>query len=86
MWRRNEQVTASLLIVQRVANKSALANDTIVLGSSSLFKASLQGRLTGGSGTLSGGHPTRSVGEYGMSTVEHGIWVETVIEIRREKV
>jgi hypothetical protein len=59
------QVIASLLIIQRVANKSALTSSATASGSRG------QGGLAGGSGTLPGGHPMRfetSVSEFRVGT------------------
>ena len=80
--RRTEQVIAPLLIIRRVANKSAFTSDTINPGSISSFKARTRGELTGSSVDISGGNPGSSVGECGMDSGELG--VENVIDFHRE--
>lgn len=72
-----QQVIASLLIIQRVANKSSLTNNTIAPGNISSFKAKSQGELTGDSGTLPGRNYVSSVGEHGTTSGELGVGVET---------
>ena len=52
---------APLLVIQRVANKSALTSNTIVSGRLSPFEARSRGELTDGSDALPGGDPTSSV-------------------------
>ena len=76
--RRNGQVIASLLIIQRVANRSALTSETITHGNIDQFKA--------GGNALPGGQSMSFMVEYGISSVEPGIGVETVIDIHRDKV
>ena len=55
------QVIAPLLIIQRVANKSALTKKTLVSGRLSSFKARSRGELTGGDDALPDGDFVSSV-------------------------
>ena len=48
------QVLAPLLIIQRVANKSALTSNTLISGQLSSFKARSGGKSADSGGTLSG--------------------------------
>ena len=80
------QVIASLLIIQRVANKSALTGNTVVSAHMSEFKAETRGRSTGGSGDLPGEDPTTSTDERRTSFGESGGEVETTIDSHRDKV
>ena len=71
---------APLLIIQRVANKSALTSDSIALENISSFRARTREELTGGSSALPGGDTTDSVGRHGVDfSGELGIGVETTI-------
>ena len=45
------QVIAPLLIIRRVANQSALTNDSIATGHTSPFKVRSRGELVSGGGT-----------------------------------
>jgi len=73
------QVIAPLLIIQRVADQSALTSNTTLRGSIGSSKARSRGESTNGSSTLPGGYSLKSLGE-------HGVGVETVIDIHRDKV
>ena len=84
-WRRIEQVIAPLLIIRRVANKSALTRDTVVSGRTSSLKFWTQGKSTGGSSSLSDG-PTIAADEYGMNSGESKIEVESAIDFHQGKV
>ena len=55
------QAIASLLIIKRVANRSALTNDTIPSGRLPSLKAASGGELTGDNGAPPGGAPINSV-------------------------
>lgn len=76
------QVIASLLIVQRVADKSAFTGDTLVHGSTTPLKARRQAELTDDSG----GYLTSSLSKYGTNSGEIGAGVETTVGVCREKV
>ena len=72
---------ASLLIIQRVANRSALTSNTVASGRLSDFKARSQGQLTTGSDALpSGGDPASSVDERGTDSGEPGVGI-TMVDI-----
>ena len=70
------QVIASLLIIQRVANKSALTSNTLVTGHLSTFKARGRGGTTDTSCTLPGEDPTISVDRRGVSSGELDVGIE----------
>jgi len=74
------QVIAPLLIIQRVANQSALTSRTIVTGRASFGSL---GEST--SGTLPCGYPRSSANKHEKDPGE-GIWVESTIDITRDKV
>ena len=76
----DEQVIASLLIILRVANKSALTSDTIAPGSISSIHFTGRGRPTGGNGTVSDGHPTNSTGTNEGAPGELGARDETAVK------
>ena len=59
----DRQVIAPLLIINRVANRSALTSDTIT-GQISSFRVRSQGELTDSSVLPTSGDPVRSVGEF----------------------
>ena len=63
MYRFNGQVIASLLIIQRVANKSSLTSETVAPGSVGPFKARSRWGLSGGSSALPSVCPMSSMGE-----------------------
>ena len=77
------QVIAPLLVIQRVANKSALKSNTVVSGRLSSFEARTRGELTDGSGALPGGDPTSSVDRHGVSSGEPRSEVETTTDSHR---
>jgi len=78
--RRNGQVIASLLIIQRVANRSALTRDTIATGSSIQLRAHSQKGLAGE-------NPVSSVGQQEVnSSGELVFGVKPVMDIRRGEV
>ena len=79
------QVIAPLLIIQRVANKSALTSNTLVSGRLSTFKARSRGELTDGGGAVPGGDPTSSVGEHGMDSGELRVGVEATTDALQER-
>jgi len=79
MRRRNWQVIASLLIIQRVANKSAFSADTVAHESICTINAGDKGELTDDSG----GYHTSSLGKYEKTSSEVGFG--SVIDICREK-
>ena len=58
------------MIIQRVANKSALTSTTVASGYLSSFKARSGGKLTGDGGALSGGDVMNFVDEHGMNSVK----------------
>ena len=70
------QVIAPLLIIRRVANRSALTSDTIVTRPIDSFRARSRGESTGGSHALPGRYPTCSADNHGKDTSELGIAVE----------
>ena len=76
------QVIAPLLVIQRVANKSALSN-TIVSGCLSPFEARTRGDLADGSDALPGGDPTSSVDRHGVGSGEPRSEVETTADSHR---
>ena len=84
--RRIWQVIAPLLIVRRVANKSAFTSDSVASERISEFKARSQGRSTGRSDALPGGDSTSSVDECGTSSGEHRIEVETSVDIHQDTI
>lgn len=71
MQRRIGQVIAPLFVVLRVANKSAVTNDTIASGHISGFEVQNRGDLTGG------GDAGSSVDERGMDSGELAAGVAT---------
>ena len=75
------QVIASLLIIQRVANKSALTSDSLAAGHISEFKARSRGGLTDGSNPIPGGHTMSPVGEREMDSGEPEIAVESRTDV-----
>jgi len=64
------QVIAPLLIIKRVANRTALTSDAIVIGRVSTFHVRSRGGSAGGGRALSGGHPTCSAGNHGKDIGE----------------
>ena len=76
---------APLLVIQRIANKSALTSNTIASGHLSSFKARSRADVTGGGGTLPSGddYPVSSVDE---PAGELGAGAETTIDLHREEI
>jgi hypothetical protein len=79
------QVIAPLLIIQRVADKSALTSETVVSGRISEFRARTLVWSSGG-GALRSGATTNSLDRRGVSSSELGVGAETTINFYREKV
>jgi len=75
-----EQVIAPLLIIRRVADRSALTSNTAGSGAISSLKVRNQVELTGVSAAFSGGNPKGSVGGCGTSSGE----VEIVTDFHRD--
>ena len=86
MWQLIGQVIAPLLIIQRVANKSALTSNTIASLHLSSFKTRSRGISTGGSGALPDGDPTSSVDRRGVGSGEPGIEVETRSDFHQDNI
>ena len=89
MRHRIGQVIAPLLIIQRVANKSALTKNTMVSGRLGSVKSRSQGRSMGGSGALPGGDPISPADEHEMNSGEAGAGVEifeTAIDSHRDQI
>ena len=84
---RIEQVIATLLIVQRVANKSALTSNTVASGRLNDFKAHSREDLTGGSGTLDGSDLVTSGDRHGVDSEKlgAGVGVGTTTDSYQEK-
>ena len=80
------QVIAPLLVIQRVADKSAATSDAVVSGRISDFEVRSRGELTGGSGALSSGCPASPVDQYGINSYELRVKVGTTIDLHRDKV
>ena len=78
------QVIAPLLIIQRVANKSALTGNTIASRHLSSFKARSRGMSTGGNVTLSDGGPISSVDSLGVGSGDLGD--ETTTDFHLDKI
>ena len=70
------QVIAPLLIILRVADKSALTSNTVASGRINSFKAPTRGGSRDDSGALPGGDPTSSGDEYVASPGELWVGVE----------
>jgi len=78
------QVIAPFLIIQRVANQSALTSTTIASRSTaSLNIGSSRGKTTNGSGTLAVGY---AMDKFGKSSGDLGIGVETTVDLHQDKV
>ena len=80
------QVIAPLLVIQRVADKSALTGDIVVSAHLSEFKARSGGQLTAGSVDLPSGDPACSVDGNGKNSGELGAEVESTIDFHRGEV
>lgn len=72
---------APLLIIQRVASRSALTSESVTSGHISSFKAETRGELTSDSGPF-GGDPISSVDEDGTSSGQVGVESLTMIEFQ----
>ena len=85
-WRWVGQVIAPLLIVQRVANKSALTSNTVVSGRLS-FRARGGEESTSGGGVLSDGYPVGSAGrhEYRNNFGEVEVEAEIAVDFLQNK-
>ena len=75
MPRRIEQAIAPLLIIQRVANKSALTKNTIAPGCITSLKFAIRGKSTDDSDSL----PTIAVDGYGKNSGEFEVGVGSTI-------
>ena len=71
-----------MLIIQRVAKRSALTNQTITAGPASSLKFRRQGELSGSDGAPLGGNLANSADGYGKNPGESGIVVEKKIDFR----
>jgi len=82
------QVIASLLIVQRAANRSALAREAIAAGSMAQFGTRSQKGLTDDSSALPSGHPMGSEGEPEADSPSELVFVvkSVMMDIHQEKV
>ena len=75
---------APLLIIQRVADQSALTSTTIASRSTaSLNIGSSRGKTTNGSGTLAGGY---AMDKYGKGSGDLAVGVETTVDLHNDKV
>ena len=74
---------APLLIIKRIANRSALTSETFVSGRTGQFNSRSHGGSTGGTTFLSR-HPMDSVDKYKTSSSEPGAGVGAVIDLRRD--
>ena len=87
MWLQSGQVIAPLLIILRVAPKSASTSHTIASVCIGEFKARSRGELTGGGGVLPCGEPTSSADERRMKSSELAIGVGTTyIDLHQDRV
>jgi len=77
------QAIAPLLIIQRVANKNALASRTIVTGRSS-FNVGNRGDSAGNDGVRPDGYHMSSVDKYGNGSGELEVRVETTVDFHRD--
>ena len=78
------QVIAPLLIIRRVANRSALTSKSVATGNISSIDFKSRGRTTGGSGIIPDKCPVIPAGRYGRSSNELDIWIETTIDLRQD--
>ena len=78
MQQRSYQVIAPLLVILRVANKSALTSNTIASGRIGEFKARSRVEPTGDGGAISCGDHVNSADEGGMNSGELAVGVATV--------
>ena len=86
MRRRIGQVIAPLLIIQRVANKSALTGNNITSRHLSSFKVRSRGISTGGNITLPDRVPMSSVDGRGVDFGEFGDRDETTVDFHRDRI
>ena len=84
-WQGIVQVIAPLLIIQRVADKSALTSDTVVSRHIS-FEARSRGEFTSESGTLPGGCRMGLAVRHEKNSGELGVGVETTIDSHRDMI
>jgi len=82
MSRRIGQVIAPLLVIRRVANKSALTSNTTVTGHVGSFHVGSRWSSTVSS-VPPGGHSFGSAGTYRKDTGEFVVGDESTIDIRR---
>ena len=81
--RRIGQVIAPLLVIRRVANRSALTSSAVTSGRNSEFRArSRRDSTDGSSATLPSGGTTSSVDEYEMNSGGVGAGAEISVELR----
>ena len=80
------QVIAPLLIIQRVANRSALTKKTLVSGRLSSFKTRSRGELAGDNGATPGGDFVSSVNIRGVDSGKLGVVVGAATDSHRNKV
>ena len=74
---------APLLIIQRVADQSALTSTTIASRSTASLNTGIRGKTTNGSGTLAGGY---AMDKYGGASGDLGVGVETTVDLHQDKV
>ena len=72
---------APLLIIQRVANGSALTGPAVTTGHTSSFNVRGQGEPTGSNGTPLGGYPKNLAAGYGNNPGEPGVVVERTTDL-----
>ena len=78
---------APLLIIQRVANNSALTSTTVAPRGVYSSEVENQGKLTGGSDALSNGYLMDPVGERGINCGKLGVEIEaSMIDSYRDRV
>ena len=80
------QAIASLLIIKRVANRSALTNDTIPSARMPSLRATSGGELMGDNGALPGGAPINSVGGRETGPGDLGVGAGTTIDSHQREV
>ena len=73
-----------MLVIQRVANKSALTSGTVAPGHTSEFKVRTPEELTGGGGTVPGRYTASSVDRRGVASGELG--TEITIDLHQDRV
>ena len=75
-----DQVIAPLLIVLRVANRSALTSETITSGNVGSLHFRSQGKTTSGDEAISEEHPTSSVDKDRETPTESGVGTQAAID------